>query len=524
MQPVGPLHAVLEAMGPPAALDAVDHPRTVPPVFASKALLVKALSLMLHGPWEEGSDREGPRLMIRVSRYDVGMELGLPERPCRESLAKAEDVVRSMGGGFHSDQTESGAQVRLTLARAGCMGRNYSEPEVSWRRKPCRDLTACSDPVCSIDLPGRPCWLATDPSERISECPDCPVMRADVSLLQSMPSLVLLVSGSQPVLYNFSRVLHRIPGCVVVPLDRGTRALEIARSLRPQLVVIDVRIGDVDPAVLCQSLSNSLKPDGINVLEMSYPEERRVGETTLVTEVVRGLNESSSWRSRRSDIPPVALFEAESGQDRDMLCRILLSMGILPVGAEGWMDLVRRAERLRPDLVCVTEGDSSPDMASALAMMGGDRNLRDVPLLLIGGDREWSSGIFSVRLEKGCHPCEIENAVRKLMTHSGLLRPPVLFMESPWLLRLLSDALLDRYGYRPLIAHGQPTPQQLASTDTIVYQSSRPPSEEQLRSWEHGRVVRIGSRDSDEAGGVNVVTIPPDEFTLARFWQVLEED
>ena len=80
--------------------------------------------------------------------------------------------------------------------------------------------------------------------------------------------LVLNVDDRPASLYWRDRIL-REQGFIVANADSGTKALDIARQLKPQIILLDVHLGDVDGRELCQRIKGDPDFTGIPIVLIS---------------------------------------------------------------------------------------------------------------------------------------------------------------------------------------------------------------------------------------------------------------
>jgi signal transduction histidine kinase len=89
-----------------------------------------------------------------------------------------------------------------------------------------------------------------------------------MTMVNEQRELILVVDDNDAKLYRASRVL-RGAGFEVIEARRGGDALQIAREQSPRLIVLDVKLPDVDGWEVCRRLKDDPSTSAILVLQMS---------------------------------------------------------------------------------------------------------------------------------------------------------------------------------------------------------------------------------------------------------------
>jgi CheY-like chemotaxis protein len=112
----------------------------------------------------------------------------------------------------------------------------------------------------------RPILLA-DVGRLIYRCQHCAGTPHDRVRLKSAP-LVLNVDDRPANLYLRDRIL-REHGFIVANADSGLKALDVARQLKPALILLDVHLPDADGRELCQKMKEDPEFAGIPIVLIS---------------------------------------------------------------------------------------------------------------------------------------------------------------------------------------------------------------------------------------------------------------
>jgi CheY-like chemotaxis protein len=123
------------------------------------------------------------------------------------------------------------------------------------------------------------------------------------------PALILNVDDRPASLYARDRLL-RLHGFHVANADSGEAALSVARQLRPNLILLDVHLPDVDGRLLCQRMKADAELAHIPVVLISAtlrgPSAAHVGlgsADAFIREPVEGEALASALRSVLEDAP-----------------------------------------------------------------------------------------------------------------------------------------------------------------------------------------------------------------------------
>lgn len=128
-----------------------------------------------------------------------------------------------------------------------------TQPNLFWSRK--------GTVACEQHAPDRqdPQWLAEGwqpipdvPGRRVTyQCQHCAARAIQHQGRQPASPLILNVDDRPASLYARDRMLRR-QGFTVANADSGQAALDVARQLRPNLILLDVHLGDMDGRQVCR--------------------------------------------------------------------------------------------------------------------------------------------------------------------------------------------------------------------------------------------------------------------------------
>jgi len=117
-------------------------------------------------------------------------------------------------------------------------------------------------------------WRAISPTEdprakfQCQHCSKRAILRRRRNDVATKPPLVLNVDDRPANLYARDLTLRK-HGFTVANAETGRAALDVARQLRPQLVLLDVHLPDVDGRELCQRMKADAELAGISVVLIS---------------------------------------------------------------------------------------------------------------------------------------------------------------------------------------------------------------------------------------------------------------
>jgi CheY-like chemotaxis protein len=132
--------------------------------------------------------------------------------------------------------------------------------------------------ACEQHAPDRrdPRWAAEGwqpvpdiPGRRVTyQCQLCGVRAIQHQTRQPLNPLILNVDDRPASLYARDRMLRR-QGFTVANADSGQAALDVARQLRPNLILLDVHLGDMDGRQVCRHVKADATLGHIPVLLIS---------------------------------------------------------------------------------------------------------------------------------------------------------------------------------------------------------------------------------------------------------------
>ena len=89
----------------------------------------------------------------------------------------------------------------------------------------------------------------------------------------ALPARILLVDDNPVVLFKVAHVLSGA-GYTVIEARTGTEGLALARSERPDLILLDVRLPDINGIEVCRRLKASPETSRLFVVMLSEKEIR----------------------------------------------------------------------------------------------------------------------------------------------------------------------------------------------------------------------------------------------------------
>jgi CheY-like chemotaxis protein len=447
-----------------------------------------------------------------------------PASPWSASSACA----RAMGGRI--EVAGKGLRLRLPRSFSGSMGGTGAQGIPGYAD--CRGITGCrgSDSCPGNGAGDRPCWLGdlVTPG-RGADCSSCHVMETDLEAISRVSTRIMLVSSDESMLHRVPRYLGRMAGYLVVPVGSGESARRGVQLIDPHVVIVDDYLRDADAFSLAQQLRETAGTGGYRVIICSEADEpwvdlrKPLDDATLVTVVNKSLLSTGGWTRRGPGKRPVVLFWASRSEMAGMFSELLLDFGVLPVLSDGCFDLIAQARSVDPNLVIVQSRYGSPDAQSALGIMGDDAALSSIPVLLIGGRDDWLRSRFSRRLAAEASGTQIEDAIRELLSYSGVLRPPLLVVRDLGIRLLLEAGFRDRYGFRP-VTRLDPRVDDLALSDTVICGPCITPDAEKREQWAEHRVIYLAAPSGTAGLGGNETVLPWSRFSLDRLWNLLEEE
>ena len=94
-------------------------------------------------------------------------------------------------------------------------------------------------------------------------------LRAQESALPQRPRTDVLVADDDKEILDFVTRVVRSLGCSVTTAARGDEALELARTLRPRLLLLDVLMPGIDGTELCQTLRGDTALSALPIILLS---------------------------------------------------------------------------------------------------------------------------------------------------------------------------------------------------------------------------------------------------------------
>jgi CheY-like chemotaxis protein len=155
-----------------------------------------------------------------------------------------------------------------------------------WSRK---GEVACGDhaPVRQSERWIHEGWRAIQPADdrhlryQCQHCSKRPIQRQPRDTERETPPLILNVDDQPANLYARDLTLRR-HGFTVANAETGRAALDVARQLRPQLILLDIHLPDIDGRVLCQQLKSDAELSDISVVLISATLRGHAGQLESV--------------------------------------------------------------------------------------------------------------------------------------------------------------------------------------------------------------------------------------------------
>jgi DNA-binding response OmpR family regulator len=90
------------------------------------------------------------------------------------------------------------------------------------------------------------------------------------------PELHILVVDDEPAITALMALVLAHAGCVVIEAGGGLEAISIARAKRPEVVMLDVMMPDLDGREACRIIRMDQDLEGVAVILFSSADERDV--------------------------------------------------------------------------------------------------------------------------------------------------------------------------------------------------------------------------------------------------------
>jgi CheY-like chemotaxis protein len=94
-------------------------------------------------------------------------------------------------------------------------------------------------------------------------------LRAEESSLPQRIRTDVLVADDDPAILEFVSRVVRSQGCSVTTASRGDEALDLARTMRPRLLLLDVLMPGIDGTELCQALRGDAALSALPIILLS---------------------------------------------------------------------------------------------------------------------------------------------------------------------------------------------------------------------------------------------------------------
>jgi PAS domain S-box-containing protein len=204
-------------------------------------------------------------------------------------------------------------------------------------------------------------------------------------------------------------------GLEVASAFSGPEGLEAARKLRPQLILLDIRLPGMDGWQVLTELKGHAETAAIPVMIVSALEGSGLPRQLDVLEwFVKPLDKDRFLRRLRRSCP--ALFGAgrpvtvlvvdDEGRARKMLSDMLEGEGVTVVEAEGGREALGLLEHAHPDLVLLDLLMPQTDGFHFVQAVRGDPRWRHLPILVVTAkdltdvERQWLNGHIQAVLSK----------------------------------------------------------------------------------------------------------------------------
>ena len=207
----------------------------------------------------------------------------------------------------------------------------------------------------------------------------------------------------------------------VLRVERGVQALDVARTERPDLVLLDVVLPDLSGYDVLRILQHSEATGGIPVVMLTVQPERelawRLGATDVVAkpididELRRAVTRTLRRRAPGSGLR-VALGPLPSRSSGELAAALEAGGHAVYRAGDAW-ELLRSVAEHAAD-VAVVEADGGGDSDSTVAFVRGHAATRHLPLVLLTDGPEHVAAAGCTSIARACAAVDIVRAVAAL--------------------------------------------------------------------------------------------------------------
>jgi signal transduction histidine kinase/CheY-like chemotaxis protein len=344
----------------------LDLPPALPPVWADATRVAQVVTNLISNAHKYtpagGTIRVAARAAdssVRVEVRDTGIGLSEEEQAqCFTKFFRAKDRRAQEAGGTGLGLAISRSLVELhggeiTVSSAPGQGSTF----------------AVTLPVCQ--------------STPVQENKDTAALVGQVR-----PGARILVVDDEPDVVNLIRRYLERAGCEVLVARDGAETLRVARAERPELIILDIILPDVDGFAVLEWLKADPLTGMIPVLLLSVVDDARRGKLLgAVDYLVKPVSESvlleRVGRILAADPARLILVADDDADVRALLARHLRHVGYQVVEAADGAQVVALAQRDRLDLALIDVKMPGMDGIAALRALRADSTTRELPVIMI---------------------------------------------------------------------------------------------------------------------------------------------
>ena len=177
-------------------------------------------------------------------------------------------------------------------------------------------------------------------------------------------------------------------GYQVAAATGGTAGLELARSLKPELILLDIIMPDLDGWSVLNALQADPETVDIAVIMCTVLEDQQrgfaLGATDYLTKPIDRRRLMQLLRKHRCDFPPCRALVVEDDEPaRELVCRTLRQLGWQVTEAGNGTEAVERLSNTSPDLILLDLIMPEMDGFEFLEAVQAHEQWREIPVVVV---------------------------------------------------------------------------------------------------------------------------------------------
>ncbi len=177
-------------------------------------------------------------------------------------------------------------------------------------------------------------------------------------------------------------------GYQVAAATGGTAGLELARSLKPELILLDIIMPDLDGWSVLNALQADPETVDIAVIMCTVLEDQQrgfaLGATDYLTKPIDRRRLMQLLRKHRCDFPPCRALVVEDDEPaRELVCRTLGQLGWQVTEAGNGTEAVERLSNTSPDLILLDLIMPEMDGFEFLEALQAHEQWREIPVVVV---------------------------------------------------------------------------------------------------------------------------------------------